>query len=78
MSSDSDPMLQRHALLDPRSAPRRRWPWFPLCFILGLACAGGVYAWLQIATLAPSLSRETSGAGMTANDREMLTDLLAT
>src|SRR6202035_1461721 len=78
MSNDSDQAWQGHALLDPQPATRRRWPWFLLCAILGLACAGGVYAWPEIAALVPSLGRGASGGGMTANDKEVLPDLLAT
>src|ERR1700722_1638320 len=78
MSNDSDQAWQGHALLDPQPATRRRWPWFLLCAILGLACAGGVYAWPHIAALVPSLGHEASGGGMTANDKDALPDLLAT
>jgi uncharacterized coiled-coil protein SlyX len=78
MSNDSDQAWQGHALLDPPPARRRRWAWFLLCAILGLACAGGVYAWPQIAALVPSLGHEASGGGMTANDKDALPDLLAT
>jgi uncharacterized coiled-coil protein SlyX len=46
--------------------------------MLGLACAAGVYAWPEIATLVPSLGHQASGGGMTANDKDALPDLLAT
>src|ERR1700727_90895 len=78
MSSDFDPILAGHSPPSPLRATRRRWPWFLLCVILGLACAGGVYAWPEIATLLPTPGREASGGGMTAGDKEILPDLLAT
>jgi uncharacterized coiled-coil protein SlyX len=68
MSSDSNPL----------SVTRRRWPWFLLCVMLSLACAAGVYAWPEIATLVPSLGHGASGGGMTATDKDALPDLLAT
>jgi hypothetical protein len=77
MSSDSDPMSHGHALLNLHPATRRRWPWFLLLVILALACAAGVYAWPEIATLVPSLAHEESAGGMTANDKQVLPDILA-
>jgi uncharacterized coiled-coil protein SlyX len=71
-------MLQGHAPLDLRPATHRRWPWLLLFVILALACAAGVYAWPEIATLVPSLGHEASSGGMTANDKDALPDLLAT
>jgi uncharacterized coiled-coil protein SlyX len=68
MSSDSNPL----------PVTRRRWPWFLLCVMLSLACAAGVYAWPEIATMVPFLGHGVSGGAMTANDKEVLPDLLAT
>jgi uncharacterized coiled-coil protein SlyX len=78
MSSDFDPMLADHALLDPQPATRRRWPWLLLIVILALTCAAGVYAWPEFARLVLAPSREASGGGMTAGDKETLPDILAT
>ena len=64
------------ALESPARHPRR-WPWLLLFVILALACATGVYAWPEIATLVPPLGHEASGGGMTAGDQETLPDLLA-
>jgi uncharacterized coiled-coil protein SlyX len=77
MSNDSDLTLQGHSPLNPLPGPRRRWPWLLLFVLLALACAGGVYAWPEIATLVPALGHEASGAGMTAGDQQTLPDLLA-
>jgi uncharacterized coiled-coil protein SlyX len=68
MSSDSDPL----------PVTRRRWPWLLLCAILGFACAAGVYAWPEIATLVHSLGHQASRGGPPANDKDALPDLLAT
>jgi uncharacterized coiled-coil protein SlyX len=77
MSNDSDPTWQGHSPLGPLPAPRRRWPWLLLFVILAVACAGGVYAWPDIATLVPALGHQASGAAMTAGDKETVPDLLA-
>jgi uncharacterized coiled-coil protein SlyX len=77
MSNDSDQAWQGHSPLDPLPVTRRRWPWLLLFVILALACAGGVYAWPEIATLVPALGQATGGATM-AGDKEALPDLLAT
>ena len=77
MSNDSDQTLQGHSPLNPSPVTRRRWPWLLLFVILALACAAGVYAWPEIATLVPALGHEASGGGMTAGDQETLPDLLA-
>jgi hypothetical protein len=78
MSCDSNSTLQGHSPRIPQPVTRRRWPWFLLFVILALACAAGVYAWPEIATLVPSLDHGASGGGMTANDKDALPDLLAT
>jgi hypothetical protein len=78
MSNDSDQPWQGHSPVSPLPATRRRWPWLLLIVILALACAAGVYAWPEIATLVPAPGREASGGGMTAGDKETLPDLLAT
>jgi uncharacterized coiled-coil protein SlyX len=78
MSNDSDLTLQRESPLNPLPVTRRRWPWLILFAILGLACAGSVYAWPEIAALVPVLGHKTSGGGMTAGDQDALPDLLAT
>ena len=78
MSNDSDQPWQGHSPDSPLPATRRRWPWLLLIVILALACAGGVYAWPEIATLLPAPGREASGGGMAAGDKEILPDLLAT
>jgi uncharacterized coiled-coil protein SlyX len=78
MSNDSDLTLQGHSPLNPLPANRRRWPWLLLFVILALACAGGVYAWPEIATLVPALGHEASGGAIAAGDKETLPDLLAT
>src|ERR1700691_1487362 len=78
MSSDFDPMLAGDSPDSPLPVTRRRWPWLLLIVILALACAGGVYAWPEIATLLPNPGREASGGGMTAGDKETLPDILAT
>jgi uncharacterized coiled-coil protein SlyX len=78
MSSDRNPTLQGFSPINPPRATRRRWPLFLLCVILGVACAAGVYAWPEIAKLGPSLGHGAPGGAMTANDKEVLPDLLAT
>jgi hypothetical protein len=75
MSTDSEPTWQGPS--NPLPVTRRRWPWVLLLVILALACAGGVYAWPEITTLA-SFAHQTSGRRTTANDQEALPDLLAT
>jgi uncharacterized coiled-coil protein SlyX len=77
MNTDSDQTLQGHSPLNPSSVTRRRWPWLLLFVILALACAAGVYASPEIATLVPALGHEASGGGMTAGDKETVPDLLA-
>jgi hypothetical protein len=77
MSNDSDLTLQGHSPLNPLPGPRRRWPWLLLFVLLALACAGGVYAWPEIAALVPALGHEASGGAMTAGDQQTVPDLLA-
>jgi hypothetical protein len=77
MSNDSNQTLQGHSPLNPLPVTRRRWPWLLLFVILALACAAGVYAWPEIATLVPDLGHEASGGGTPAGDQETLPDLLA-
>jgi uncharacterized coiled-coil protein SlyX len=78
MSNDSDQAWQGHSSPSPLRVSRRRWPWLLLIVILSLACAAGVYAWPEIATLLPAPGREASGGGMTVGDKDTLPDLLAT
>jgi uncharacterized coiled-coil protein SlyX len=78
MSDDSDPTLQGHSPINPLPATRSRWPWLLLFVILALVCAGGVYAWSEIATWVPALGRDASGGGTAAADRGALPDILAT
>jgi uncharacterized coiled-coil protein SlyX len=77
MSNDSDQAWQGHSPLNPLPVRRRRWPWLLLFVVLALACAGGVYAWPEIATLVPALGHEGSAGAMTAGDKETVPDLLA-
>lgn len=78
MSNDSDQAWQGHAPSTPLATRRRRWPWVLLLLVvLGLAGAGGVYAWPEIAMVVPSLGRETASKEMAAGDKEALPDLLA-
>jgi uncharacterized coiled-coil protein SlyX len=77
MSNDSDLTLQGHSPLNALPGPRRRWPWLLLFVLLALACAGGVYAWPEIAALVPALGHEASGGAMTAGDQQTVPDLLA-
>ncbi|AUC97868.1 MULTISPECIES: hypothetical protein [Bradyrhizobium] len=78
MSNDSDQAWQGHSPSTPLATPRRRWPWVLLLLIvLGLAGAGAVYAWPEIAMVVPSLGREAAGKDTAAGDKEALPDLLA-
>jgi hypothetical protein len=75
MSNDSDLTRRGHSPINPLTAKRRWWPWL-LLIILALVCAGGIYAWPEIAMLVPALGREVAGEG--AGDKDVLPDILAT
>ena len=78
MSDDSDVTLQGNSPINPLPPTRSRWPWLLLFVIMALVCAGGVYAWPEIATWVPALGRDASGGGTAAADRGALPDILAT
>lgn len=58
-------------------SPRRRWPWLLLVVVLALSGTGIFYAWPEIASLIPSLGRETPDEQLAASDKEALPELLA-
>jgi hypothetical protein len=69
------PAADQPPLLTP---PRRRWP-MVLVVLLGLALAGAgaAYVWLNAGSLMPSAAREAADADTGANDRAIMTELLA-
>lgn len=78
MSTESPPSWP---VVDPPPflpAPRRRWPGVLLVVVvLALAGAGATYVWLNPGLLLPSTGREAADADASANDRAIMTDLLA-
>jgi uncharacterized coiled-coil protein SlyX len=58
-------------------SPRRRWPWLLLVVVLALSGTGIFYAWPEIASLIPSVGRETPAEQLAASDKEALPELLA-
>ncbi|WP_441234278.1 hypothetical protein [Bradyrhizobium sp. 930_D9_N1_4] len=59
-------------------APRRRWPFaLFVAVVVALAGAGAAYAWLNPGLFVPSAGREDGDADSRANDRAIMTDLLA-
>jgi hypothetical protein len=57
--------------------PRRRWPRLLLVVVLALSGTGISYAWPEIASLIPSVGRETPAEQLAASDKEALPELLA-
>jgi uncharacterized coiled-coil protein SlyX len=58
-------------------SPRRRWPWLLLVVVLALSGTGIFSAWPEIASLIPSVGRETPAEQLAASDKEALPELLA-
>jgi hypothetical protein len=60
-------------------APRRRWPLaLVIAAVLALAGAAAGYVWLNGGLFLPSAGREAADAETSANDKAVMTDLLAT
>jgi len=60
-------------------APRRRWPLaLVIGVVLALAGAGACYVWLNPGLIIQSTGREAADAEPGANDKAVMTDLLAT
>jgi len=60
-------------------APRRRWPLALVTgVVLALAGAGACYVWLNPGLLVQTAGREAGDAEPSANDKAVMTDLLAT
>ena len=60
-------------------APRRRWPLaLVVAVVFALAGAGACYVWLNPGLLVPSAGREAADGDTSANDKAVMTDLLAT
>ncbi|QAU48582.1 hypothetical protein [Bradyrhizobium guangzhouense] len=59
-------------------APRRRWPLaLAVAVVFALAGAGACYVWLNGGLFLPSAGREAADADAGANDKAVMTDLLA-
>lgn len=60
-------------------APRRRWPLaLVVAVVFALAGAGACYVWLNPGLFIQSAGREAADADASANDKAVMTDLLAT
>lgn len=78
MSTESSPNWPAADQPPLLTQPRRRWP-MVLVVLLGLALAGAgaAYVWLNAGSLMPSAAREAADADTGANDRAIMTELLA-
>jgi hypothetical protein len=78
MNSESPPSWPAVEPLPLLPAPRRRWPLALFVAVsLALAGAGACYVWLNPGLLIQTAGREAGDADTNANDKAVMTDLLA-